>query len=162
MPLVPCSQRFLFRLLAAPAVRRVQSGTIGSFPAVRPIREAPTMTRSSFFTVQAEGPVTVVKFTEKHLNDTNVQQIGEQLLGLAGQLGQGELHLDFSDVNYLSTSVMAKLLTLHKRVTKEGGRFVLTNVNALYEMFSVTRLDTLMDIRRKQDPGEVPPANPLS
>jgi anti-sigma B factor antagonist len=120
------------------------------------------MTRSSFFTVQAEGPVTVVKFTEKHLNDTNVQQIGEQLLGLAGQLGQGELHLDFSDVNYLSTSVMAKLLTLHKRVTKEGGRFVLTNVNALYEMFSVTRLDTLMDIRRKQDPGEVPPANPLS
>jgi anti-anti-sigma factor len=112
------------------------------------------MARSSYFNVQAEGPVTVVRFTEKHLNDTNVQEIGEELAGLAGQLGKGELHLDFSDVHYLSTSVMAKLLSLHKRVTKEGGRFVLTNVNDLYELFSVTRLDTLMDIRRKKEGGD--------
>jgi anti-anti-sigma factor len=115
---------------------------------------------SRYFDVQMQGPVTVVKFTEKHLNDTNVQQIGEELQGLAEQLGPGELHLDFSEVNYLSTVVMAKLLTLHKRVTKEGGRFVLTNVNALYELFSVTRLDTLLDVRRSQDTTTATPPPP--
>lgn len=106
-----------------------------------------------YFDVNKEGPVTVVKFTEKHLHDANIQQIATDLSGITGELGKGELHLDFSDVQYLSTAVMAKLLSIHKRVTKEGGRFVLTNVDELYELFSVTRLDTYLDIRRKnQDP----------
>ena len=116
------------------------------------------MTRSRFFDVSVEGPVTVVKFTEKHLNDTNVQQIGEELAGLADTLGKGELHLDFSEVQYLSTVVMAKLLGLHKRVTKEGGRFVLTNLAALYELFSVTRLDTLMEVHREAPTDDRPPS----
>ena len=116
------------------------------------------MTR--YFDVQTDGPVTVVKFTEKHLNETNIQQIGEQLAGVADQLGTGELHLDFSEVHYLSTVVMAKLLSLHKRVTNEGGRFVLTNLDVLYELFSVTRLDKLMDVRRKGADDGQPPAPP--
>ncbi len=121
------------------------------------------MARTNYFTVQQEGPVTVVKFTERHLNDTNIQQIAEELVGLTDQLGRGELHLDFSDVHYLSTAVMAKLLSLHKRVTNDGGRFVLTNLDALYELFSVTRLNTVMDVRRKQEAGdESAPVNPPS
>ena len=112
---------------------------------------------SRYFNLQVEGPVTVVRFTEKHLNDSNIQQIGEELSGLADQLGQGELHLDFSEVQYLSSVVMAKLLTLHKRVTREGGRFVLTNVDALYEVFSVTRLDKLMDVRHHSATAVPPP-----
>jgi anti-anti-sigma factor len=116
------------------------------------------MTRSRFFEVMQEGPVTVVKFTEKHLNDTNIQQIGEELAGLTDALGPGELHLDFSDVQYLSTVVMAKLLGIHKRVTKEGGRFVLTNLAALYELFSVTRLDTLMEVHRDAPKDPRPPS----
>jgi anti-anti-sigma factor len=109
-----------------------------------------------YFEVKVEGPVTVVKFTEKHLHDANIQQIASDLAGITGELGQGELHLDFADVHYLSTAVMAKLLSVHKRVTKEGGRFVLTNVDALYELFSVTRLDTYLDIRRNS-PESPPP-----
>lgn len=114
---------------------------------------------SRYFNVQVDGPVTVVRFTEKHLNDSNVQHIGEDLSGLAEQLGTGELHLDFSEVEYLSTVVLAKLLALHKRVTKEGGRFVLTNLDDLYELFSVTRLDKLMEVHR-QMPGERPQPGP--
>ena len=62
-------------------------------------------TTNTYFTVHQEGPVTVVKFTEKHLNDSNIQQIAELLVGITDQLGTGELHLDFSDVHYLSTAV---------------------------------------------------------
>lgn len=112
------------------------------------------------FDVKVEGPVTVVKFTEKNLHEANIQQIATDLTDITGQLGQGELHLDFSDVQYLSTAVMAKLLSMHKRVTKEGGRFVLTNVDALYELFSVTRLDTYLDLRRKGDTPPPPTTSP--
>ena len=113
---------------------------------------------SRYFDVRTEGAVTVVHFTEPHLNEGNVQQIGEELVQLAERLGQGELHLDFSDVQYLSTAVVAKLLSLHKRVTREGGRFVLTHLHDLYEVFSVTRLDKVMDVRRDETGTTPPPA----
>jgi anti-anti-sigma factor len=108
------------------------------------------MSPSRYFDVQLEGPVTVVRFTERHLNDANIQQVGEDLVAVADQLGPGELHLDFGGVEYLSSSVLGKLFALHRRVTHEGGRFVLTNTGALHELFRVSRLDTIMDVH----PGE--------
>jgi anti-anti-sigma factor len=114
------------------------------------------MARSRYFDVQVEGPVTVVKFTEAYLNDSNIQQIGNDLAAIADELNRGELHLDFSAVTYLSSIVLGKLLTLHQRVTREGGRFVLTHVDALYDVFNVARLDKLLEIRRQQSDQEPP------
>jgi anti-anti-sigma factor len=108
------------------------------------------------FEVQAEGPVTIVKFTEAYLNDSNIHEVGADLAGIADQLGTGELHLDFSQVTYLSSIVLAKLFALHQRVTKEGGRFVLTNLDTLYDIFSVARLDKFMDLRRDKPDGGKP------
>jgi anti-anti-sigma factor len=108
------------------------------------------------FDVQVEGPVTIVKFTEAYLNDSNIHEIGNDLAGIADQLGTGELHLDFSQVNYLSSIVLAKLLSLHQRVTSDGGRFVLTNLDVLYDVFSVARLDKLLDLRRDNPDGGKP------
>jgi anti-anti-sigma factor len=115
------------------------------------------MVRSRYFDVEVDGSVTVVKFTEQYLNDSNIQQIGSDLAAIADQLKAGELHLDFSAVTYLSSIVLGKLLALHQRVTREGGRFVLTNVDALYDVFNVARLNTLLDLRRKEA-GDTPPA----
>ncbi len=115
------------------------------------------MSKSRYFDVQVEGPVIVVKFTEQYLNDSNIQQVGSDLAGLADQLGQGELHLDFGAVTYLSSSVLGKLVALHRRVTGEGGRFVLTNLAAVYDLFSIARLDTLMDLHRNQPGDSSPP-----
>jgi anti-anti-sigma factor len=108
------------------------------------------------FDVQVEDPVTIVKFTAPYLNDGNIHEIGSDLAGIADQLGTGELHLDFSQVTYLSSIVLAKLLNLHKRVTSDGGRFVLTNLDTLYDVFSVARLDKLLDLRRDNPDGGQP------
>ena len=115
------------------------------------------MSKSRYFDVQAEGPVTVVKFTEQYLNDSNIQQVGSDLAALADQLGQGELHLDFGAVTYLSSSVLGKLFALHRRVTGEGGRFVLTKLAAAYDLFSVARLDTVMELHRNDADDTAPP-----
>lgn len=114
------------------------------------------MARSRYFDVEADGTVTVVKFTEPYLNDSNIQQIGSDLAAIADQLKAGELHLDFSAVTYLSSVVLGKLLALHQRVTSEGGRFVLTHVDALYHVFNVARLDKLLEIRRAEADEEPP------
>ncbi len=116
------------------------------------------MARSRYFEVEKDGSVTVVKFTEPYLNDSNIEHIGSDLAAIADQLEAGELHLDFSAVTYLSSVVLGKLLSLHERVTREGGRFVLTHVDALYHVFNVARLDRLLDIRRTEAGDEPPPA----
>jgi anti-anti-sigma factor len=115
------------------------------------------MAGSRYFDVEVDGAVTIVKFTEPYLNDSNIQQIGNDLAAIADQLKAGELHLDFSAVTYLSSVVLGKLLALHQRVTSEGGRFVLTHVDALYHVFDIARLDRLLEIRR-QEPGDGPPS----
>jgi anti-anti-sigma factor len=118
------------------------------------------MTAARYFDVEVEGPITVVKFTEPYLNDSNIHELGPELARLADPPGRGELHLDFSAVTYLSSSVLAKLFALHKRITADGGRFVLTNLAAVYDLFSVARLDTVMELHTKEATPQRPPAAP--
>jgi anti-anti-sigma regulatory factor len=111
---------------------------------------------SRYFQVHTPGPVTVVRFTEPNLNDATLQRVGEDLSRLADLYGGGELHLDFSRVRYINTGFMSRLLSVHRRVTQDGGHLVLKNLATLHDLFRVTRLDTLLDARRADDPGDRP------
>jgi anti-anti-sigma factor len=51
-------------------------------------------------------------------------------------------------VTYLNSSALGLLLQLHKRLRARGGRLVVSNLAPqMYEVFEVTRLHTLLDIR---------------
>jgi anti-sigma B factor antagonist len=55
--------------------------------------------------------------------------------------------IDFSEVEYLASSVLAKLINLKKRLGRGGGRLGLQHVHPdLVEVFRVTRLDRVFDL----------------
>ena len=57
------------------------------------------------------------------------------------------LLLDFSKVAYLNSVDLGVLINLHKKMQRFGGRLTLSNLNAqVYEVFTVTRLHTLLRI----------------
>ncbi|HEX3149134.1 MAG TPA: STAS domain-containing protein [Gemmataceae bacterium] len=61
----------------------------------------------------------------------------------------GRLALDFAAVNYVRSEDLGALIALHKRVEVNGGRLTLLNVRPLVSgVLSVTRLDTLFDVRQ--------------
>ena len=102
--------------------------------------------RINFSTV---GNVTVVVFVERKILDvTNIQDLGEELFALVEQDGHTNLLLNFSEVEFLSSGALGKLITLDKKIKANGGKLVLSNIRQeIYEVFAMTKLDRLFDIR---------------
>jgi anti-sigma B factor antagonist len=83
------------------------------------------------------------------LDDGKAEVVGERLCALADQLGPCTLLLDFSNVGYVSSALLGLLIRLHKRLGAAGGRLRLRNLSPrVYEVFEVTRLNTILDVRR--------------
>lgn len=99
------------------------------------------------------GDVTVAKFIDKKiLDENNIQVIGNQLFGLVEEDGRKKIVLDFSAVEYLSSAALGKLITMDKKVKNAGGKLRLCSIRPdIYEVFAITRLNKLFDIRDDQE-----------
>src|SRR5947209_935850 len=93
--------------------------------------------------VEEIGDVTVVNFLDKKiLDEQNIQLIGEQLFGLVDEGKRRKLLLNFSNVEYLSSAALGKLITLNKKLQGAGGRLILCEIaRSIYEVFEITKLN---------------------
>jgi anti-anti-sigma factor len=99
--------------------------------------------------VEAAGGTVVVRLPEEAFREANVGLTGKRLFQLADDLGPQGLHLDLAAVQFLTSTGLGKLVALHKRVAAAGGRLTLTRVcPQVYEVFEVTRLTQLLDVRQ--------------
>ncbi len=94
------------------------------------------------------GQATVVSFVDKKiLDETNIQVIGTQLFNLVEEDDRDQLVLDFSDVEYLSSAALGKLITLDKKVKAKKGKLRLCCIRPeIYEVFAITKLNKLFKI----------------
>jgi len=98
--------------------------------------------------VEPIGDVTVVNFVDrKILDEQNIQVIGEQLFSLVDEQGLKKILLNFSNVEYLSSAALGKLITLNKKLQQAGGKLILCNIDAqIFEVFEITKLDRFFKI----------------
>ena len=76
--------------------------------------------------LQEHGDVLVVGFTMRMLNDEeNIEQLGQELFSLVEQSNWLKLVLDLTNVEYLTSSVLGKLITLHRKLHRNKGKLVL-------------------------------------
>lgn len=103
--------------------------------------------------IEEVGDVTVARFIDKKiLDENNIQIIGNQLFGLVEEDGRKKIVLDFTNVEYLSSAALGKLITMDKKVKASGGKLRLCNIRKdIYEVFAITRLNKVFDIRDTQD-----------
>lgn len=103
--------------------------------------------------VEDVGGVTVAKFVDKKiLDENNIQIVGNQLFGLVDEDGRTRIVLDFSNVEYLSSAALGKLITMEKKVKAAGGKLRLCNIRPeIYEVFAITRLNKLFSICENQE-----------
>jgi len=99
------------------------------------------------------GDVTVASFIDrKILDEGNIQIIGTQLFGLIEEDGREKIILDFTNVEYLSSAALGKLITMDKKVKAAQGKLRLCSVRLeIYEVFRITKLDQLFDIHDTQE-----------
>lgn len=103
--------------------------------------------------VTTQGDVNVVELVDKKiLDEMNISRIGERLAGLVARYDAPKMVLDFSNVGHMSSSALGMLITLHKRIREKKGQLRLCGIGApIYEVFVITRLNEIFDIRETVD-----------
>lgn len=99
--------------------------------------------------VNEVGDITVVHFRDqKIVEDLGIQELGQELFHLVEAENREKLVLNFSTVDFLSSAALGKLITLDKKVKAKKGKLKLCNIRPeIYEVFAITRLDRLFDIK---------------
>jgi anti-sigma B factor antagonist len=97
--------------------------------------------------------VTIARFTDKKiLDESNIQIIGNQLFNLVDEDHRQKIILDFTNVEYLSSAALGKLITMDKKVKAAGGKLRLCSIRSdIKEVFKITRLDKLFQILDNRD-----------
>ena len=98
------------------------------------------------------GEVTVVKFVDKKiLDEASIQELGAELFGLVEQLNRKSILLNFTDVEFLSSAALGKLITLDRKVKAAKGRLKMSNIRPeILEVFQITKLNKVFDIRGEE------------
>ena len=102
--------------------------------------------------VQQVASAAVVRFVDrKILDETNIQEIGQELFDLVDEEGARNLVLNFESVEYLSSAALGKLITLNKKVKQADGQLKLCAIKPpIFEVFVITKLNKLFDIYETQ------------
>ncbi|MBA4019114.1 MAG: anti-sigma factor antagonist [Pirellula sp.] len=102
--------------------------------------------------VSEVGDVTVVRFVDRKILDvTNIHELGRELFALVEEQNRKKLLLNFTTVEFLSSETLGELIKLEKKVKQHTGRLMLTNIKPeIYEVFAITRLNKLFDIRDEE------------
>jgi anti-sigma B factor antagonist len=103
--------------------------------------------------IEEVNDVTVARFTDKKiLDESNIQIIGNQLFSLVDEDHRQKIVLDFTNVEYLSSAALGKLITMDKKVKAAGGKLRLCSIRSdIKEVFKITRLDKLFQIMDNRD-----------
>jgi anti-anti-sigma factor len=105
----------------------------------------------------AADDVIVVHFAgcKVSLDEESLHRIHDQLLALADEPTESELLLDFGNVEYVSSTVLDTLVSLHKKLVARGRHMIVGNLSPqVHEVFGVTRLDKLLNLRLARQEGE--------
>jgi anti-sigma B factor antagonist len=103
--------------------------------------------------IEEISDITIAKFIDKKiLDENNIQVIGNQLFGLIDEERRLKIILDFSNVEYLSSAALGKLITMEKKVKAAKGKLRLCCIRPeIYEVFAITKLNRLFKICEDQE-----------
>jgi anti-sigma B factor antagonist len=101
---------------------------------------------------RAEDVAIVRLATTRVLDESNVAQLSEQLSRLVDHDDCKKLLIDFANVEYLSSAALGALINLDKKMRTSAGRLRLCGLDPrIHQVFAVTRLDKIFDIRENQE-----------
>jgi anti-sigma B factor antagonist len=98
--------------------------------------------------VEQVGSATVVRFPRSIiLEGDDAERVGEYLLGLVVDAGRCRLVLNCQHLESLSSAMLGKLITIHKKALALGGRLALCRIAPpLQQVFDTLKLSVLIGI----------------
>ena len=100
-------------------------------------------TDALYATKRVNGILVVIFRQSQMLNAVIIEQVSAGLKELIDAADEKKFVVDFSQVNYLSSSALGMLIGLQRRVMQKKGQIKLSGI---MEVFRITKLDTVFDI----------------
>ena len=97
--------------------------------------------------------VTTVEFIDRNiLDEANIQAIGEEIGQIIGKAATPKVLINFANVDHLSSAALGTLITINTKIRNKDGKLCLTNIDPqIYEVFVITRLNQLFNIKESMD-----------
>ncbi|MBI1315097.1 STAS domain-containing protein [bacterium] len=88
------------------------------------------------------GGFVVVTFNASHINDEqNIEELGHEMFALTEQFGYQRVILDMTGVEYITSSVVGKMITLHRKLHRSDGLLILCELSkGVEEVLNASRL----------------------
>ena len=103
------------------------------------------MASDVYYTTKSVDGIVVVVFRQSQMvNAITLDQVGTNLKELIDGAEEDRFVLDFSQVEYLSSSALGMLIGLQRRVAQKKGQSGIND--EIEEVFRITKLDTVFDI----------------
>lgn len=105
--------------------------------------------------VEDMGDIAVVNFVDKKiLDEQNIQMIGDDLYRLVDELGRKKVLLNFQNVEFMSSAALGKLIQLHQKLQRAGGKLVMCKIaKDILDVFRITKLDKILVIKPDEQSG---------
>ena len=102
--------------------------------------------------VRSNAGVAVVGFASPYLQSEQViEKVGAELLDLVDEQGFTKVILSFNGVRFASSSMLAQVVKLHKKLMKQKGMLRLCSLTpSLREVLKVSQLDRLLDVHEDE------------
>lgn len=108
---------------------------------------------ASRLNVRVQNGVTRIEFIDRNiLDESNIQQIGEEITKLIDSSTSPKLLICFKGVEHLSSAALGTLITVNNRVKAKDGQLRLSDIDAqIYEVFVITKLNKLFHIHENAE-----------
>jgi anti-sigma B factor antagonist len=94
-----------------------------------------------------DGVAVAVPTDAKILDEEQIQSLEKTFMPLIEQTRGIRLLIDFSNVQFLTSSVLGLLIRIHRKVLQSEGRLGLCGIDRkILEIFKITRLDKVFEI----------------
>lgn len=110
----------------------------------------PTDYRPAYLALsEREGVVIAAVKLPQLTEEENIDQLGQELFALVDQFGHRQVIVDLKSVEYTTSSVLGKIISLHRKLHRNGGKLVLCNVQGA--VLDVLRTSRLIDYFHVED-----------
>jgi anti-anti-sigma factor len=99
-----------------------------------------------------DGILTVVFDDERILDEAKLEEVGRDLLQKLDATSEERVILDFRKVKFMSSSMLGKLVLVHKKSKEFKVVLKLCSIDPeIRTVFKITKLDKLFDIEADED-----------
>ncbi|MCA9027574.1 MAG: STAS domain-containing protein [Planctomycetaceae bacterium] len=84
----------------------------------------------SYFDLEVDNEIAVASFHKNQLTEEdNLEQLGNELFSLVDQYQFRKIVLNLAPVQYVTSSVLGKLITLHRKLGRNEGQLILCDIH---------------------------------